>query len=81
MPGFEAATWFGLFGPASMPADLREKIYKDTERVVADPSMTQKLIQMGGVVNNIGPQAFQEFIQAEAKRWSEAVKLSGARID
>jgi tripartite-type tricarboxylate transporter receptor subunit TctC len=81
MPGFEAATWFGLFGPASMPADLREKIAKDTERVVADPAMTQKLIDMGGVVNNLGPQDFQKFIQAEAKRWSEAVQLSGARID
>lgn len=81
MPGFEAATWFGLFGPASMPAALREQIAKDTEKVVAEPAMTQKLIEMGGVVNNLGPQQFQDFIQAEAKRWGEAVQLSGARID
>lgn len=81
MKGFEAATWFGLFAPASMPADLREKIYRDVAKIVATPEMTKKLQDMGGEVNNSSPQQFQSFINAEAQRWAEGVKLSGAQID
>lgn len=81
MPGFEAATWFGLFGPASMPNDLRQKIYQDVARIVEEPEVTKMLQDMGGDVNNSSPEDFQTFIHAEAARWGEAVKLSGARVD
>lgn len=81
MKNFEAATWFGLFAPASMPDALREKIYQDVARVVATPEMTKRLQEMGGDVNNSSPQQFQAFINDEAKRWAEGVKLSGAQID
>jgi hypothetical protein len=36
---------------------------------------------MGGVINNSSPQAFKMVIDAEVKNWSEAVRLSGARVD
>jgi tripartite-type tricarboxylate transporter receptor subunit TctC len=81
MPGFEAATWFGLFGPASMPNDLRQKIYQDVAQIVKQPEVTKMLQDMGGDVNNSSPEEFQQFINAEAARWAEAVKLSGARVD
>ena len=81
MPGFTAATWFGLYGPASMPAALREKISADIRRIVAEPGMTQRLQDMGGEVNNSTPAAFQKVIDAEVINWAQAVKLSGARID
>ncbi len=81
MPGLTAATWFGLFGPASMPQALVNKIYLDVSSIVAEPNMTRRLLEMGGVINNSSPQAFREVIDAEVKNWSEAVRLSGARVD
>ncbi|EHK63343.1 tripartite tricarboxylate transporter substrate binding protein [Achromobacter arsenitoxydans] len=81
MKNFDAATWFGLFAPSSMPAELRQKIYQDVAKVVATPEMTKKLQDMGGDVNNSSPQQFQAFINDEAQRWAEGVKLSGAQID
>ncbi|KCB22527.1 tripartite tricarboxylate transporter substrate binding protein [Bordetella hinzii] len=81
MKDFEAATWFGLFAPSSMPDDLRQNIYQDVSKVVATPEMTRKLQDMGGEVNNSSPQQFQAFINEEARRWAEGVKLSGAQID
>lgn len=81
MPGFEAATWFGMLSPASMPADLKNKIYQDIAKVVATPELSAKLIEMGGDVSNTSPEKFHAFMQAEAKRWAEAVRLSGARVD
>lgn len=81
MPDFEAATWFGTFAPAGLPAPLRERIYADVSAIVAEPAMTQRLVEMGAEVNNLPPAQFDEFIQKETARWAEAVKLSGARVD
>ncbi len=81
MPGFNAATWFGLFGPATMPQELRQKIYQTVHRLVAEPGMQQRLLEMGGEINNSSPAEFQKVIDVEVKNWAEAVKLSGASVD
>lgn len=81
MPNFEAATWFGIFAPAGLPSQLRERIYKDISAIVATPAMTQKLVEMGGEVNNYSPAQFDAFIRKETARWAEAVRISGARVD
>jgi len=81
MPDFNAATWFGLFGPATMPQELREKIYQTVHRLVAEPGMQQRLLEMGGEINNSSPAEFQKVIDVEVKNWAEAVKLSGASVD
>lgn len=81
VPKFEAATWFGLLSPASLPATLKDKIYRDVAKAVATPELSARLVEMGGDVSNTTPEKFQEFMQAEAKNWAEAVKLSGAQVD
>jgi tripartite-type tricarboxylate transporter receptor subunit TctC len=81
IPDFTAATWFGIYGPGTMNNALRQKISADIQRIVAEPAMTQRLKDMGGEVNNSSPEAFQKVIASEVKNWSEAVRLSGARID
>jgi tripartite-type tricarboxylate transporter receptor subunit TctC len=81
LAGFQAATWFGLFSPASMPADLRDKIYQAASRVVSNPELKAKLIDMGGDVVNLSPTEFAGFIDDEVKKWSDAVRLSGAQVN
>jgi tripartite-type tricarboxylate transporter receptor subunit TctC len=81
LPDFTAATWFGIFGPGTMSGALRQKIATDIQKIVAEPAMTQRLHDMGGQINNSSPEVFQQVIASEVKNWSEAVRLSGARID
>lgn len=81
LPDFSAATWFGIYGPGTMSDTMRQKIAADIQKIVAEPAMSQRLRDMGGEVNNSTPEDFQKVINAEVKNWSEAVRLSGARID
>jgi len=81
MPGFVAATWFGLFGPGTLPPELANRIYRDVAQIVAVPEFTAKLKDMGGEVDNSSPKDFQAHVQAEMKRWGEAVRASGAQVD
>ena len=64
-----------------MTTELRQKIYQTVRGIVADPGMQQRLLEMGGEINNRSPAEFQKVIDAEVKNWAEAVKLSGARVD
>ena len=41
-PGFETRTWYGLFGPAGLPADIVRKLHADMERVLRMPEVTEQ---------------------------------------
>jgi len=81
MADFEAATWFGTFAPAGLPPELRERIARDIAAIVAEPAMSQRLVEMGAEVNNLPPAEFDAFIGRETARWAEAVRLSGAQVN
>lgn len=81
MKNFEAATWFGVLAPASMPMPLRERISKDVRAVVAQPDMRAKLIDLGGEVVGNTPTEFQTFMQAETAKWQDIIRVSGATVN
>ena len=45
VPGFEFTLWFGLWGPAGMPANIVDKISKDVHRALADPGVRERLAE------------------------------------
>jgi tripartite-type tricarboxylate transporter receptor subunit TctC len=81
MKNFEAATWFGVLAPASMPQPLREQISKDIRSVVAQPDMRKKLIELGGEVVGNQPAEFAAFMRAETGKWQDIVRASGATVN
>ncbi|MES2188666.1 MAG: tripartite tricarboxylate transporter substrate binding protein [Pseudomonadota bacterium] len=60
--------WFGLFGPAKMPADMAARLNRELAEVLRDPAVWQKL-QKAGISNEGGTQqALDAFIKAETLR-------------
>ena len=81
LAGFEAATWFGVLAPATLPQALRAQISDQIIKLVAEPAMRQRLVDLGGEVVNNTPAEFDTFMQAETRKWREAVRVSGATVD
>lgn len=81
LPGFNAATWFGMFGPAGMEPDIEERLHQAVNKVASTPAFIERIESMGGVVVNMGPAEFRDYVNAEAQQWEQAVEVSGARID
>jgi tripartite-type tricarboxylate transporter receptor subunit TctC len=77
---FEAATWFGVLAPASMPTALRNRISSDIRALVDQPDLHAKLIDLGGEVVSSDPSTFSAFMQTELRKWQDIVKQSGAVI-
>ena len=47
MKGFEFVSWYGLWGPKNLPADISAKLQADVAKVLALPEMKERLTTLG----------------------------------
>ena len=81
LPGFEATSWFALFGPANMPRDVLMRINAETVRVMNLPDVREKLSALGLEVAPGSPESLASVVQSETAKWAKVVKESGAKPD
>ncbi|HWT20161.1 MAG TPA: tripartite tricarboxylate transporter substrate binding protein [Variovorax sp.] len=79
--GFEAATWFGIAGPAGLPKDVVAKLNAAFNKALQDPEVKRKLASQGAEVKGSTPEEFGAYIREEIVRWGKVVKDSGAKVD
>lgn len=79
--GFEAATWFGVAGPAGLPKDVVAKLNAAFNKALQDPEVKHKLASQGAEVKGSTPEEFGAYIREETVRWGKVVKESGAKVD
>jgi tripartite-type tricarboxylate transporter receptor subunit TctC len=77
--GAEAGLWFGLWGPAGMPAELVNKINADVRRALADPGVKEKLANTGNVALDMSPQEFARFVRSEIDDYQQVVRAAGIK--
>lgn len=80
-PGFEAASWFGLFVPAGTPEPIVERLNEAIVATLEDPTVIERFGEQGAVAHSETPQEFTTFIESESVKWSEIVEISGATVD
>lgn len=81
IPGFSTIGWFGLAGPAGLPAEIVEKLNKAANEALADPGLRKKYIDFGAKLQGGTPQAFADHIKSEIGLWSAVVKATGAKVE
>ena len=77
--GAEAGLWFGLWGPAGMPAELVGKINADVRKALADPGVKEKLTNTGNVALDMSPQEFARFVRSEIDDYQRVVRAAGIK--
>ena len=81
LPGYEATSWFGVVGPANMPADILSKDSAVIMTAINSPSVKEKYLAMGAQPVGSTPAQFSAFIKNEITKWTKVVKDSGAKVD
>lgn len=81
LPGFEVNSWYGLFGPAGLPAPLRTRLNGDVVAILGDADLKERLATLGAEPGPMSAEAFGRYVQSEIARWAKVVKASGARAD
>ena len=73
LPGFESNTWFGLYGPKGLPAELVTRINAAANQSLADPEMKDKLSRLGIEPVISTPQQQAAMVAADAAKWKKIV--------
>ncbi|MBX3621676.1 MAG: tripartite tricarboxylate transporter substrate binding protein, partial [Rhizobacter sp.] len=81
LPGFEAVSWFALFGPASMPKAVVDKLNAEVNRIVKSPEISKKLMDVGLEPATGTPAELAAYQQREITKWAKVVKDSGATVE
>jgi tripartite-type tricarboxylate transporter receptor subunit TctC len=75
IPGYEAVSWFGLFGPAGMPRDVVTKINAEVRRIFADPQFQKSFLEPQFFESIAGaPEQLSEYIRVEEPKWRKVIR-------
>jgi tripartite-type tricarboxylate transporter receptor subunit TctC len=81
VPGFEVVGWYGVIGPARMPAPLVTRLNQELVRILNEPSVRERIVFDGSEPVGSLPEEFRRFMQADLAKWAKVVKESGAKLN
>ena len=77
LKGVESLNWYGLFGPADMPATLVDQIYRDLKTVTSEPKLAKLLVDQGAKVVLTPPDEFARFLASDTAKWRQVAERAG----
>jgi len=82
IPGYEAVSWFGLFGPAGMPPDVVAKINKEVRELFADPEFQKTFLDRYLFQSIVGtPEELTTFIKSEEPKWRKIIQDAKIKVE
>jgi tripartite-type tricarboxylate transporter receptor subunit TctC len=78
---FDIHTWFGLFGPAKLPADVTAKLHKAFTEALGSAEVKTRLSALMAEPSANSPEAFAQFVRSEHAKYGKLVKATGAKAE
>jgi tripartite-type tricarboxylate transporter receptor subunit TctC len=76
-PDFDVTGWFGLLGPARMPAAAVTRLNDEVNRIVLAPEFRARLVTLGIDAMGGTPESFAALIASETTRWGQVIRDFG----
>lgn len=80
IPGYEFYSWYGLWGPAKLPAEITQKLNAETNKALAS-DMREKLLQQGLVLTPGTPEDFAKFQNSDMARSQKIITDGNIRVE
>jgi tripartite-type tricarboxylate transporter receptor subunit TctC len=75
LPGYQAASWFGLFAPSGTPSAIVQKVNADVQRVLTDASFQEKFLTPSYFEPILGSaDEFAAYVKSEQAKWGRIIK-------
>jgi tripartite-type tricarboxylate transporter receptor subunit TctC len=69
VPGYDASQWYGVGAPKNTPVEIIDKLNKEINAALADPSMKARFADQGSTVLALSPASFGKLIADETEKW------------
>jgi tripartite-type tricarboxylate transporter receptor subunit TctC len=81
LKGFDAMQWYGVVGPAKMPADVVKKLNDTLNMVLKSPELRDKLASEALEPQTMTPAEFGAFIVRDIARWTQVAKDQNIHLE
>ena len=78
---FDFTLWQGFFAPRGTPPDVIAKLNREINKVLADPTIRQRLVDAGANVAPMSIAEFANFVQAESAKYERIIRETGVKPD
>jgi tripartite-type tricarboxylate transporter receptor subunit TctC len=74
VPGFESNTWFGVFGPKGLPAEVVTRLNAEINAVLKTPEFIERLKTLGYDAAGGTAQQFAQVVANDAAKWATLIR-------
>jgi tripartite-type tricarboxylate transporter receptor subunit TctC len=79
LPGFEINTWYGILGPANIPAPVVAKLNEAIVQIVN--ANRKRFLELGVDPVSSTPEQFSALVAADLNKWAKVAKAARIRAD
>jgi tripartite-type tricarboxylate transporter receptor subunit TctC len=81
LPGYESSLWIGIGAPKNTPVDIVEKLNKEINRALADPTIKARVADLGASVLSGSPTDFAKLIADETEKWGKVIRAANIKVE
>ena len=79
--GYESAAWFSLIAPRGTPKAIIDKLNKDVNQALGDPTVRAKFAELGADPISGPPEEVTQLMASDIKKWTAIIKKGGIALD
>ncbi len=79
-PGFDGVQWYGIVGPANMPAPIVKRLNEEINKLLASPELRERLSGEALEPMPMSPDQFGRYMRDDIARWSRLAKARNIEI-
>ena len=79
LPQLLAENYFGVSGPAGLPKDVSDRLYKALSDIVADPAVVKRFEELGITPVKMTSAEFAGFVVKQVNDWAPAIKAADVK--
>ena len=81
-PGVVVAPWFGIGGPAGMPAEIVKRMHEALAKGMQAKDVVDRFGALGASVHtNASPEEFVAYIKSEHTKWGEVIRAANIKVE
>jgi tripartite-type tricarboxylate transporter receptor subunit TctC len=80
-PGADSETWWGIVGPAGMPAEIIHALNTEINKILTSTELATFLNNEGAEADPMTPQQFGDMMRRETARWTKVAHDANVSID
>jgi len=79
LPGYEATVWFGIGAPGKTPGEIVEKLNKEINAGLNDPTIHARIGELGGLPLTGGSADFRKRFVDDAQKWAKVMREANVK--